>query len=542
MCPSFNGPPCGDDLASIHTRYEQFQRHDEDKAKFVAELIAYSEQLVQKCRNVTAERDEYRAWFEKWQLDKDHYELLLRNAQQIMSDNPFIMVLIDGDGMIDQFRDDFIRDAEAGGRRAASFLHEAINDYIANDCKDIKPPVRIYCRVYANVKGLAEVLVRAGVIQSTKQFEDFVRAFTQSRPDFDFVDVGAGKDRADEKIIDAFKGFAPIFQCRRILFGCSHDNGYARTLEKCSDRTEMVNKVVLLEGVPFEKELLPLPYKTKKFPKLFRDKKLSVIPWGAAPVAATVGTTVFGTPSLTAPVFVPGSTFDPKADSKASSNGLAVTGLPPRFPAPGPAAVQQPPSTLMDSPLPSRAQLNTLPRTPSCSTITSEEFPAIKPSMTTWASKAAAPPPPQAAPVQPVYKVADRDELIARNRAGQRVDPPCKDYDKAEVDRIKRMKLCNVHFLREECPYDNKCTHLHGYHLTSDEKATLRLVARMAPCIYGSGCEDNKCIYGHRCPAPPSKTHYVKGTKSCIFGDLCKFPPELHDIDTTVVKTLVIRR
>jgi hypothetical protein len=181
-----------------------------------------------------------------------------------------------------------------------------------------------------------------------------------------------------------------------------------------------------------------------------------------------------------------------------------------------------------------------LPRTPSSSTLASDGFPAaIKPTVGTWAAKAAAPAPPISQ--SPTYKPANREEVIARNRAGQRVDPPCKDYDRTEVDRIKKIKMCNVHFLRNECPYESNCTHLHAYKPTKDELSTLRLVARMAPCVNGSGCQDIRCIYGHRCPAPPHKTNHHKGMKSCIFGESCKFPPELHDIDTNVVKTLVIR-
>jgi hypothetical protein len=392
------------------------------------------------------------------------------------------------------------------------------------------------CRIYANVRGLGDVLVRTGAIQEIGQFEDFMRGFTRGKTLFDFIDVGAGKDRADEKIIgestldseglqpiltatETFKLYSHDFHCRRILFGCSHDNGYARMLEECSDRAEIVGKVVLLEGVPFEKELVPLPYATKKFPGLFRETKIVV--WGT-------------TASISPPLPSVLANY-----SKGSRDGFGGnTGLPSRFPAARSPTEQQ----LMDSPLPSRAlmQMN-LPRTPSSSTLASDGFPAaIKPTVVnTWASKAAAPAP--AVSQSPIYKPANREEVIARNRAGQRVDPPCKDYDRTEVDRIKKIKMCNVHFLRNECSYDNNCTHLHAYNPTKDEILTLRLVARMAPCVNGSGCQDIRCIYGHRCPAPPHKTHHAKGTKSCIFGESCKFPPELHDIDTNVVKTLVIR-
>lgn len=157
-----------------------------------------------------------------------------------------------------------------------------------------------------------------------------------------------------------------------------------------------------------------------------------------------------------------------------------------------------------------------------------------------WAARAAAAVPTPSPDAQINRILAKSQDVISRNRAGQRVDPICCHYDKAEVDRIKKMKMCNVHFLRNECPYGDNCTHIHKYKPTKEELGTLRLVARMAPCIHGGGCADEKCIYGHRCPAPRGKNP-IKGTKSCIFGEQCKFPPELHDIDTNIVKTLVIR-
>ena len=54
-------------------------------------------------------------------------------------------------------------------------------------------------KVYANLKGLADVSCKTGIIDSRIVYEDFVRGFS-SKILFDFVDVGSGKDRADEKI------------------------------------------------------------------------------------------------------------------------------------------------------------------------------------------------------------------------------------------------------------------------------------------------------------------------------------------------------
>jgi hypothetical protein len=289
---------------------------------------------------------------------------------------------------------------------------------------------------------------------------------------------------------------------------------------------------VLLEGVPFEKELVPLPYTTRKFPGLFRETKL--VTWSSiAPfIPATPGQEAKDIPK-TYNIFSGLPTRFPPPNSNGNSNAIKNG-----YSNDNSANIEE---LVLDSPLPSKSLTMGMPRTPSSSTIASDTpFPALKPTkVATWASKAALPPPPSTQSA--MYKAANRDEVIARNRAGQRVDPPCRDYDRAEVDRIKKVKMCNVHFLRGECPFQSGCTHSHAYNPTGDEITTLRLVARMAPCLNGSGCQDIKCIYGHRCPAPPHKTNHVKGTKSCIFGEGCKFPPELHDLDTNVVKTLVIR-
>jgi hypothetical protein len=296
------------------------------------------------------------------------------------------------------------------------------------------------------------------------------------------------------------------------MLGCSNNNAYREVLLEHSKEVGALGKIVLLEGIPFTKDFSDLPYATQKFPGIFREKKLSF--WAVTDE------------------FIPASRA--KTATPLAKTFNIIPGLPTRFPPPD----RSPDLGKLESPSLSHASLPSLTRTPSASSIASDMPKAVGPA-NTWAAKAAAPAPPGSSPI--IYKAVRREEGIARNRAGQRIDPPCKDYNKAEVDRIKKLKMCNVHFLRKECPYDKQCTHLHDYRPTPGEIATLRLVARLAPCLHGSGCDDAKCIYGHRCPAPPHATRHVKGTKSCIFLDTCKFPEELHDLDLNVVKTLTIR-
>ncbi|KAL6703536.1 hypothetical protein ACN47E_009561 [Coniothyrium glycines] len=503
-----------DEIATLNHRHEQFKLHDQDRSSFMSEVITRYDFLHQQYQSLVLQRESEQKWLLQWQAEKSQYEHMIKSMQRAMAENPFVTILIDGDGMV--FVNEFLREGEQGGRRAASALYDAVQNFIEKDTMDIPLESRLICRIYANIRGLSEVLVRIGVIPAVSVFDDFVRGFAAAKPLFEFIDVGPGKDRADVKIIESFKIFSHDYHCRRVLFGGSHDNGYARTLEQYYDKTEMLNKVVLLEGVPFEKELVTLPYSTKKFPGIFRETKIS---------------TLNGGPSYFMPV-------QQRMAMENSPKAIGVSaGLSSRSPAPGPS----PSPALLDSPLPARAMMANIPRTPSNSTLASDGYPGLKMAatvMNSWAVAAAKPPP--SAPAALAYRPASREEVIARNRAGQRVDPPCKDYDKIEVDRIKKIKMCNVHFLRKECPFDTSCTHLHAYKPTDQEIATLRLVARMAPCINGSGCQDIKCIYGHCCPAPHAKNH-IKGNKPCIFGESCKFPIELHDIDRNVVKTLVVR-
>lgn len=43
--------------------------------------------------------------------------------------------------------------------------------------------------------------MRLGMTEALEDFEEFVRGFTRENTMFEFIDVGAGKDCAEEKII-----------------------------------------------------------------------------------------------------------------------------------------------------------------------------------------------------------------------------------------------------------------------------------------------------------------------------------------------------
>lgn len=253
---------------------------------------------------------------------------------------------------------------------------------------------------------------------------------------------------------ELFKLHLSDYHCHHIFIGCSHDNGYARLLEQYTEPT-LTNRITLLEGVPFEKELKSLQsqYASVKFNHLFRAAKINIYNLSQYPAPP------------------PGLDQSVRASSDNAGVPLSQSGY------------QSPyqPITSATNPSPP-------PSNPS----------TMNPRAATWASTATAAaqivsPPPTPTPAVS-YPATGAD--IPRNRYGQRIDPPTV-YDKDVVNKVRSLKLCNVHFLRRDCQYE-PCTHSHSYKITKNEFAALKTLARMVPCYHGSECDDPKCIYGHR--------------------------------------------
>ena len=98
------------------------------------------------------------------------------------------------------FEDHLIKKGEIGGKEAAAALWAATRDYIHQTIPGLSPDYKIVTRIYANLKGLGEVCHRAAILENPATIEHFARGFTGSKHLFDFIDVGVGKDRADDKL------------------------------------------------------------------------------------------------------------------------------------------------------------------------------------------------------------------------------------------------------------------------------------------------------------------------------------------------------
>lgn len=98
-----------------------------------------------------------------------------------------------------KFQERFLnRDAE-GGREAADELVRNIKRYIDSLQINVET-TDIMTRAYANMSGLQTACVQNKKMKLGASMKLFAQGFTQRRALFDFVDVGPGKEQADNKI------------------------------------------------------------------------------------------------------------------------------------------------------------------------------------------------------------------------------------------------------------------------------------------------------------------------------------------------------
>ncbi|KAL4871052.1 hypothetical protein BDV12DRAFT_36930 [Aspergillus spectabilis] len=454
-------------------RYQQLTSIEQKKDTLIEELIQRVTELESAYQQQQLDHDREKRFNRDIQIHEMELMEQISRTKAIMNREPFVIVLLDGESMI--FKDELLQLGEEGGRRAANELSSAIEDYVTNNFPSIISP-KIMTNIYVNMKGLCDACVRGGITTDPSVLDEFARGFTSSFPLFDFVDVGAGKDAAHDKIKEIFKLHLYNCHCHQIFLGCSDESPYFQTLNETLADIDLLGRVSLVEGLPFGKDLgsLKTHYRFTKFPGLFRDTRINPVwtPWKAA--VATK----------------PRSLLTPSPNPHISPT--------PHIPAP----LSRTPSNITTAS--NSAPVSSTP----ASSHSSDEFQLVR-------SKPAS---------------SSRPKVVERNKYGQRVDRlDVQSIPREEVNRIKKLKLCNYYFLQGECPNEN-CHHDHDRKLTKTELVTLTAVARMTPCRYGLECDDPECMYGHRCPQ--SET----GRKDCYWGSSCRFNTAAHGIDTNIVK------
>nr|POE85070.1 hypothetical protein CFP56_68639 [Quercus suber] len=502
-------------VSSYRARADQLKAYDDAKNALLEEVIQAYHHIASTQSDAMEQREEEQRRFQLALLErKDLLETGVRVLQDIMNQDPFILCLLDGNAFL--FDHALLRAGRQGGERAATLLSDALLEWSQAHVSDFPVETKVAVRVYADLAGLAETCSATGLPISKEHVQDFFQGLMSDHALFDFVDVGSNRNGAVQKLAGQFKMHTMDMHCRQIYLGCLHTENYSALLKEAAETdVKMMTRITLLEGPSPTDGLDELQYPVASFPDILHYQE-------SAPVTRSERR-------------VHSRLVDASADS-IGHNANAHT-FAPRVTTPYTLSSTTP------SPVASELYTHSHTRSDSLSTSRLSQISAVNgrnASPGIWAKVA------QTSATLPLTDLTQRYQpshittIIRRNRRGHRIDEPIM-YDRDEMQKLRKTKWCNQHFIGIGCCHFNaskpeKCPHVHEGHLTTRQKSSLRVIARETPCKRGAACDDLNCIYGHRCPFPRATEGSMRGL-GCLNGDSCRFPIEMHGLDNVPVMT-----
>ncbi|TLD15127.1 hypothetical protein PspLS_10605 [Pyricularia sp. CBS 133598] len=409
--------------------------------------------------------------------------------------NPFVLVLVDGDGYV--FNDNLVDKSNPdAGRNAAHLLHDRIQESLRR--KGLEH-CAVMVRIYANVAGLSKALAKAGLVgQEGRSLAPFVASFNKSYGLFDFVDAGPLKENADFKLRAMLKLYAENAQCKHIYFAACHDVGYISELTSFVGKRDLFT-LIKTPGINFHDEYTKLGLGVEELHGVFRSKPLSI------PVSSTLARAASG----------------PSSKTEASPLGQGASK---RVNAPSPDNTKNSNTTNSNKPTSGQGtsaksseagvgavicQHNLAGR---CSFGQKCRNLHISGSARTNAAWRDVPgqaksPDQSKQPASPegFKNLPNKEDIplghVAVNEAGFRLDPylPPSSVQAAETIKSWGSRVCNIFHLTGDCPKgQDKCEYDHSP-LSDHLKKGVEYLSRTFFCHHGGSCRDPDCIQGHIC-------------------------------------------
>jgi len=433
-------------------------------------------------------------------------------------------VLVDGDGA--KFLDGLLREPVSGASDAAQRLKQEVNGYLKETPLGAVD-IPILVRIFANLNDLARSLRLSKVIESTDNMHIFAEQFTNSRAEFDFVNVGRGKENADSKMrskfpnythpccmeveiyrpLGMFNHFLKNLQCKKIFFAGCHDTGYLHDLREYVGEPGAKERIVLVETTPVEPRFVSLGFPITRFSTVFRSEHLGnerrqTNPRLPSPPLATPPNIKELTVSDADSSDMPGSLALNHQSSEPTATSLANSESPstgsPLIPPVILATQQQSTTTSITSSNNGGISIN-YPRSYAAAGYANGHQ-----NMSVQTAKTKKP------------------KTMEYNEHGHRLDPPSKNPGfntpaqttyKAKCDKVKPRVFCNNYYLAGNCKWGDKCDFDHSTILAPEEIAIHRYRARTSMCTTGPSCDDYSCYLSHHCTLDPY----------CARGSECKF-------------------
>ncbi|KAI0537018.1 hypothetical protein GGR58DRAFT_473164 [Xylaria digitata] len=265
-------------------RYRDYEGRREQTHELIKDLMIYAEhvestlraensRLVQQLREATMDLENAttsrRQLQHRLQDVEERMGFVSLGNSQLKIRNPYVLVLIDGDGLI--FRQHFIKQGAEGGRRAAIELHKAIT---ADPVIHVNG-AEIFVKINANLAGLNRALKRDGSVSTEDDLQDFVGGFNQAGF-YDFVDVGSDKEIAISKLKETALFHIENPGCKQIIMGISHDPAYGPILDEIiRGDVNKLERIKVLEGCPTVRAITSIGTEIIRFQDIFRSDKLT---------------------------------------------------------------------------------------------------------------------------------------------------------------------------------------------------------------------------------------------------------------------------
>ncbi|KAF2742560.1 hypothetical protein M011DRAFT_472151 [Sporormia fimetaria CBS 119925] len=202
---------------TFRDRLAQFKILEEKRLELIEELLIKLEST--EARLAATELDLHSEQNVRRTLQAEVVEAKEReNAlAQKQARRPFVLVLIDGDAEGFMFHDKYITKRAQGGEALADELLLRLREYIRPLYEDADS-LDIIVRIYSNLEGMANILVREGKVRNLGQLRACSTGFSTRVASFDWVDVGVGKEgTSTRKVKENLTFFTPNTHLRHLI-------------------------------------------------------------------------------------------------------------------------------------------------------------------------------------------------------------------------------------------------------------------------------------------------------------------------------------
>ncbi|KAK7229218.1 hypothetical protein V2G26_001388 [Clonostachys chloroleuca] len=250
---------------------QKILKQEDEKTKFLKDLVKRVDEAEVEAARLKLDLNEQRNLRIRYQKDVEALSKQISEYQEGVRNNSYVAVLIDGDGAI--FHEAFLETPAQGAPEACRRLNENIKDHLKSTGGREDLPV--LARVYADLDNLANAIHQSGIVDNKEKVSKFFEHFTNSRAEFEFINVGFGKENADCKMKKMLDHYYTDPRCERIYFVGCHDGGYSHVLkEHLNNRDQPKMRIFLVETTPAPYLFKWLDFEKLSFGDVFRKEPL----------------------------------------------------------------------------------------------------------------------------------------------------------------------------------------------------------------------------------------------------------------------------